>query len=215
MTAKSMGERLGEQLSAQKLSQNALARKAGVRQQTIQYLISSKANGSSYAVRLARALGVNPVWLQEGTGDPLSPAVSVTPYPGMAAAHWIHKLQSLSEVDAMLIGEGLSGPMVVTAAEVGDRAFAVDVVGRSMAPDFQDGDELVADPERKPEPGDFVLAAVGGTLTLRRWRPQTHDGSLYSLVASNADYPAVESDKQQCRIIATVVEHRRKLVDRR
>jgi SOS-response transcriptional repressor LexA len=182
-----------------------------VKQQTVQYLISSRATSSAYAVRLASALGVNPAWLQDGIGSPFQPTVAVSARGSTTRARWVPKASSLSEVDAVLAGS-FNGQSVVTSAETSDRSFAADVLGRSMAPDFAEGDEVIADPDIDPEPGDIVIAAVGDAMVIRRWRPRSVEGvSYFELVAANPDFPVISSLHDQCRVLATVVEHRRRL----
>lgn len=65
---KSFGERLKFARQAAGLSQRALAAKAGLSQPTISDAESGQHAGSSSTARLADALNVNPLWLEEGRG---------------------------------------------------------------------------------------------------------------------------------------------------
>lgn len=209
-----LGSRLGAYLDRIGMSQAELGRRAGVKQQTISYLISSDATSSAYAVRIASALGVNPAWLQDGVGHPLDPTVSIgAGGAGVSRAHWVPKV-TMDRIAQLLETGAADGPRVVTSADVGEHAFAVEVEGRSMQPDFREGDELVVDPSTAPEPGDIVVALVDQVMVLRKYRPkpvQAAKDSAFTLTAINPDYPEVDSSVQECRLVGTVVEHRRRL----
>jgi SOS-response transcriptional repressor LexA len=207
-----MGDRLKRAIKMAGTSQSDLARKSGIKQQTISYLIASHSTGSGYAVRLATSLGVNPLWLQEGVGDPHDPLVTVAPWPEGARASWVVKVKQ-DQVETILSGGEIDGPRVVTSAGVGPNAFAMDVHGRAMAPEMREGDEIIVDRDVRPDPGDLVVAIVDGRPVLRRWRPLPVDagGISFELAASNPDYPAVSSRHQDCLVVGVVVEHRRRL----
>ena len=200
-----LGARLEQHLEKAGVSQAELARVSGVKQQTISYIIRSGARSSAYATRLAQALGVNPYWLQDGTGDPFESTVAVG-HEGATSerAHWVPK----KTMDDLVSGQSVESKAVVTTMEVGPAAYAVDVRGRAMEPALVDGDELIVDPNIQPQPGDFVLAVVDGVAVLRKWRPVGRDGRFH-LVALNPDYPLLECDKSDTAV-AVVVEHRRR-----
>lgn len=54
------------------LSQAELARRVGVKQQTIGQLLTGRSGGSRYLHLIARELGVTPAWLTGETDDPES-----------------------------------------------------------------------------------------------------------------------------------------------
>lgn len=62
-----IGKRLKEARTATWMSQKELHEKSGVSQQMISKLESGKASATSSVVQLARALGVDPGWLVDGT----------------------------------------------------------------------------------------------------------------------------------------------------
>lgn len=205
----SLGARLEKHLDETGISQAELARLSGVKQQTISYIIRSGARSSAYATRLAMALGVNPYWLQDGTGHPFDPAVEVgSEGSHKVRAHWVPK-RKMSELNTGFKGEPATGEVAVTSVEVSANAFAVDVVGRAMDPLLQEGDELIVDPNLMPEPGDYVLAVVDGVAVLRKWRPVGRGGA-FELVAANPDFPLLQCGNDE-PVLAVVVEHRRKM----
>lgn len=94
-------------------------------------------------------------------------------------------------------------------------AFALDVEGLSMAPEFKPGDRIIVDPELAPNPGDFVVARNGSEqATFKKYRPRGIDASgnmVFELVPLNDDYPTLRSDTEHLSVIGVVTEHRKKL----
>src|SRR5262245_38823280 len=70
------------------LTQSALARRIGVKPQSIQALESGAAKSTSHVVAIARVLGVSPDWLDRGDGDSGSEPRPSLPesYPGLEPA---------------------------------------------------------------------------------------------------------------------------------
>ena len=56
---------------------------------------------------------------------------------------------------------GDAGDWLLTDIDLSDSAFALDIRGNSMEPEFKDGDRVIIDPEIAPQPGDFVAAKLG------------------------------------------------------
>nr|WP_306310639.1 helix-turn-helix transcriptional regulator [Xenorhabdus aichiensis] len=71
MKNSNIAERLTEAMKLQKMTQGALAEASGVTQPTIWRLTQGQAKGSSKIIDIAHALGVNPEWLANGTGNML------------------------------------------------------------------------------------------------------------------------------------------------
>lgn len=94
-------------------------------------------------------------------------------------------------------------------------AFALDVEGLSMMPEFRPGDRIIVDPEVSPNPGDFVIARNGTEqATFKKYRPRGIDSAgnmVFELVPLNDDYPTLRSDTEQLTVIGVVTEHRKKL----
>ena len=68
----------------------------------------------------------------------------------------------------------------------GAEAFALRVLGDSMAPEFRDGEIIVVEPDGLARDGAFVLAWHGGEWTFRQLRA---DGGGWVLHALNPAYP--------------------------
>lgn len=93
-------------------------------------------------------------------------------------------------------------------------AFALDVEGVSMMPEFRPGDRIIIEPEIAPNPGDFVVARNGtDQATFKKYRPRGIDGSgnmVFELVPLNDDYATLRSDTEHLTVIGVMTEHRKK-----
>jgi len=102
-----------------------------------------------------------------------------------------------------------------TDQNLSEWAFALDVEGESMAPDFRPGDRIIVDPEVSPNPGDYVIARNGSEqATFKKYRPRGIDATgnmIFELLPLNDDYPTLRSDTESLTVIGVVTEHRKKL----
>lgn len=101
-----------------------------------------------------------------------------------------------------------------TDSDLSEWAFALDIEGLSMMPEFRPGDRIIVDPEISPNPGDFVVAKNGSAqATFKKYRPRgiDHDGNeIFELVPLNDDYPTMRSDTHRLTVIGVMTEHRKK-----
>lgn len=97
---------------------------------------------------------------------------------------------------------------------VSKNAFAITLLDNSMQPKFSANDILIVDPNKKPQPGDFVLAHItaSGHNIIRKYRESEQHSSKnksFELIALNPDWGIVRvSNVNEAVILATVVEHR-------
>jgi len=105
---------------------------------------------------------------------------------------------------------------LLTDLELSASAFALEIKGESMLPDFKPGDRVIIDPEVAPTPGDFVVAknAEDGKneATFKKYRLRgvdDHGDPVIELVPLNPDFPSYRSDQVPITIIGTMVEHRK------
>ncbi|MEF3066331.1 LexA family protein [Pandoraea apista] len=163
---------------------------------------------------LAKFLRVEPVWLRDGTG-PMEGAVNVRP-----AEVGKRRIPLISTVQAGLMHEtvtpyptGGAFEYLLTDLDLSDSAFALEIEGRSMEPDFREGDRIIVDPAVRPVPGDFVVAANGrDEATFKTYRPRGVSATgleLFDLVPLNRDYPTISSEIEAVRVVGVMVEHRR------
>jgi SOS-response transcriptional repressor LexA len=202
-----LGARIRQVLLERGLTQSQLARLVGVKQQTISYICApeSPASSSRYAPKIATILGVNPQWLQSGEGGKYDPTVRIE-LEGVELS--VKKVPFLApkNIKPFLAGETTDTRKgLMTDAEAGGRAFAVEIEGDSMSPIFRPGDRVVVDPDLHPEPGDFVLAQSQGVITFRKYRARG-DG-VFELAPLNDDWPVVRSGTGT-EILGVMVEHR-------
>jgi DNA polymerase V len=69
----------------------------------------------------------------------------------------------------------------------GAEVFALQVLGQSMAPEFEEGDIIVVEPEGALRDGSFVLAQLDGEWIFRQLR---REGALWRLQALNPAFAA-------------------------
>lgn len=102
---------------------------------------------------------------------------------------------------------------ILTDLDVSENAFALEIKGDSMEPDFVEGDIVIIDPSEPPSAGEFV-AAINGSYeaTFKKYRPlgevDRFGREHFELIALNSDYPKLSTLKQEIRIVGTMVEHR-------
>lgn len=102
---------------------------------------------------------------------------------------------------------------LLTDLDLSDRAFALQIKGDSMLPEFKEGDRIIVDCEISPRPGDFVVAKNSEQeATFKKYRLLQIDSSgneVFELTPLNEDYPLMRSDEHHIQIIGTMVEHRK------
>ena len=190
-----------------------------------QYLNGRKPLGLKAAIKIATGLGV-----EVGAFSPrLASELKALAIPNVSAAPNLQKrIPILSDVQAGAPNGGDveareaaidQGNYVIGDADLSDECFALTIQGRSMEPDFVQGDIIIVDPSLAPSPGDFVVASrvdplcSGLEVTFKKYRPRSynHQGQMiFELTPLNPDYPTYVSDADQLTIIAVLVEHRRK-----
>ncbi|WP_332311181.1 helix-turn-helix transcriptional regulator [Burkholderia multivorans] len=79
---RSLAQRLRDTREEKSLSQAQLAARAGVSQTTIANVESGRNQGSKHLLSIARALGVNPAWLESESG-PKDASAAAAPQPGI------------------------------------------------------------------------------------------------------------------------------------
>ncbi|PNO63248.1 LexA family protein [Aeromonas caviae] len=210
-----IGERIKLSRSRLKMTQQQLGDRIGANKASI----SQWENGvytpdAKNLSALAKALSVSVFWLMDGKGDPTGQNLEIAPPD-------IHRIPVISYVQAGVWTETSelreydgNWVYITTDLELGERAFAIELKGHSMEPEFVEGDVVLIDPDEHPHPGDFVVAKNGEeAATFKKYRPRGigEDGQeVFELVPLNDDFPTMRSDRQHIQIIGTMVEHRRR-----
>ncbi|MDX7949343.1 LexA family protein [Aeromonas caviae] len=210
-----IGERIKLSRSRLKMTQQQLGDKIGANKASI----SQWENGvytpdAKNLSALSKALSVSVFWLMDGKGDPTGQNIEM-------ASPDIHRIPVITYVQAGVWTETSeirecdgNWVYITTDLELGERAFAIELKGHSMEPEFVEGDLVLIDPDEHPHPGDFVVAKNGEeAATFKKYRPRGvgEDGQeVFELVPLNDDFPTMRSDRQHIQIIGTMVEHRRR-----
>lgn len=161
--------------------------------------------------RIAHALGCSVADLFSGSGG----VANVAPTPlGSRRIPLINYVQAglLTEVvDIYHVGD--AAEWLLTDRDLSSDAFALEIVGPSMLPEFREGDRVIIDPAVKPQPGDYVVAKNGeDEATFKKYRPRgvnERGNEVFELVPLNEDYASIRSDITPVHIIGTMIEHRR------
>lgn len=232
---KTLSERASYLLELAGNSTKELARIAGVKPPSVSQWVSGKTKsvGIEPATRMGMHFKLNPMWISKGVypmrEDALSPSPdtqaafkpaefdsNVTSVPfGKRPIPVISYVQAglLSDInDPYAPGDGFA--IEICEDDLGRFAFALEIEGDSMLPEFRPGDRVIIDPDVNPMPGDFVVAKNSHQkATFKKYRPRgmnEQGAQVFELVPLNEDYPTMRSDIEQLRIIGTMVEHRKK-----
>jgi len=204
-----MGARVLEVLTELEMSQSDLARKIGVRPQTINFVIRS-GHSSSLVVPIARVLRVSPHWLMTGLGQKTDVSVDsrFSRLPVLTAAQVV---TADSYIDRFLSGEEAI-PEAVTA-QISNRSFAMVVESEAMRPEILVGDLVIVDPTIRPVAGDLVVAVISKVEpVLRRYRVKGRDEkgvAIFELYATHPDHESFVSDLLDVQLRGVVSERRR------
>lgn len=100
---------------------------------------------------------------------------------------------------------------LVTDQKLSSDAFALQVEGDAMLPEFREGDRVIIDPAIHPRPGDYVVAKNGDDVVFQKYRLRfTSQGEkFFELVPLNEDYPTMCSYSAKINVVGTMVEHRK------
>lgn len=216
---KTVAERLRFAREQRGWTQSQLAAASDVFQGTIGNIESGARQSRGSLPKIAKALGVSHDWLADGEGEMVPvggrvEASNVTPAPiGTRPVPLISYVQAgywTEATDPATVGDGFE--YLLTDQELSGSAFALQIEGDSMLPQFKPGDRVIVDPEICPQPGDFVVAMNGGhEATFKKYRPRSLDASgnvVFELVPLNEDFAPMRSDQTPIRIVGTMMEHR-------
>ncbi|WP_017892516.1 LexA family transcriptional regulator [Serratia sp. S4] len=209
-----LGQRLKRLRKAKKLTQAQVAKALKVSDVTIGYWERDlNEPGGKSLTGLARYFGVAEEYLLYGKTD----VSNVTPATlGSTRVPLISYVQAgvwTAESDARSLEGNID--YLLTEQTLSSGTFALKIKGKSMEPEFKEGDLIIVDPELNPLPGDYVVAKNGeheATFKKYRARGVTQDGQdVFELVPLNPDYPTKNSLTEHIEIIGVLVEHRRLL----
>jgi SOS-response transcriptional repressor LexA len=195
--------------------QSELARTLNTSPQTI-HNWESRGVSKQGMLLAQRIVGCSASWLETGKGPmSLSGSPNLTPVELGA-----HRVPIISHAQAV-VWTGISDPYapghvgewLSTDLELSGGAFALEIKGDSMLPEFKSGDRVIIDAAIAPQPGDYVVAQSGEEeATFKKYRPRgmnERGDVVFELVPLNEDYPSMRSDLTPIKIVGVMVEHRK------
>ena len=233
-----LGERIARARAKRGMSQSALARKVGVKPQSIQAIESNKAKGSKHVIAIARALNIPPEFLENGTGwsedgdEPPSPPVA--PEVGDAIPEIDVKGGAGFGGEAMLVnitsaeGETTSAdavkgnwhfpPDYLSEMRVrAKRVRIIEIFGDSMRrPDgagLHSGDRVMVDLEdvNPTPPGIFALWDGFGIVVKRLERVMRSDPPAVHVISDNPSHPPTILTQDEVNIVGRVIWFARRM----
>ncbi len=153
-----MADRIAAARQKKGWNQSELARALDVTPQTVQHWEKGGGIKQARLAEVAKVLGTSVDWLLFGD-DPRVHAVVREPAAPAYVIDGQVPVLALIEVEDWARSGALPerAPSLVSPVEVGPRAFAVRVTGRSMEPRFAPGDIAFVDPDALPAAGRFVV----------------------------------------------------------
>lgn len=210
-------------------SQEVLAKKSGVSQGTIGNIESGARRAHGSLPRIAEALGIRHNWLRDGDGEQhdfpalitsnhtaQEPAAKYEVQPSNVESIATKKqVPLISWVRAGGWGEiddhnpNTTETVPANYSQPGRYAFALSVDGDSMTTNvglsFPHGTIIIVDPDRQPKVGDFVVAKDVAT-QMATFKRLSYDGGRWYLRPQNKEYPTLEIDHPEKRVIGVVIE---------
>jgi SOS-response transcriptional repressor LexA len=166
------------------------------------------------AERIEQNSGFSALWIARGIGSKfaLSGLDNVRPATiGTRAVPLINYVQAGAWTEIADNQQSQFDEYILTDLDLSDSAFALEIKGESMLPDFRPGDRIIVDPAVAPSPGKFVIAKNGNKeATFKKYRLRginKRGEQIFDLVPLNPDFETLHSDTQQIDIIGTVVQH--------
>lgn len=172
---------------------------------------SIKTINGEHCVVVADVLGVSYAWLAAGVGPMKATSARTTSVLAYLTAEQAndHKVS----IDMLFRNNAIDAlTLAMPGLEVSQYDFAYRLPDASMEPQFIRGDTLVMSPEKKPSPGDLVLASINNEAPfLRRYRPRVMQGNnvaTYELTPVHTDFAAITiGPEDSCKIIAVATSH--------
>lgn len=136
------------------ITQEELAKRAGVAASTIANLETGSRLVPRALLEIASALGVSPGWLKDGTGEMKPGAYVLSVDPGQFSLTG-KPLAHLVTLDKRTVSQKVTREQIVAGESGKLYSFALD--DDALAPDHPRGREFVFDADKQPAPGAVVL----------------------------------------------------------
>ena len=205
-----LGQRIRARREELGLTQEQVAEQVGIKQQSYQAIESGVVKKPRHLYEISVTLKCDMAWLLNGKEKEVK---NVEPIALKARqVPLISYVQAGVWTESCELRDSTGFEYIMTSLELSDKAFALQIKGDSMEPEFKEGDVVIIDPAIKPLPGEFVVAMNGESeATFKKYRElgyDEHERMQFELIPLNPDYTTMSTLKQQIRIIGTMVEHR-------
>lgn len=205
-----LGQRIRARREELGLTQEQIASQIGIKQQSYQAIESGSVKKPRYLYEISLALKCDMAWLLSGKEKEVK-NVKVINFEAYKVP-LISYVQAGVWTESCELRDSTGFEYIMTSLELSDKAFALQIKGDSMEPEFKEGDLVIVDPSIKPTPGEFVVAMNGESeATFKKYRElgyDEHERMQFELIPLNPDYTTISTLNQQIRIIGTMVEHR-------
>ncbi|MCQ9124734.1 hypothetical protein BKK56_04095 [Rodentibacter genomosp. 2] len=192
-----IAERMQQRMDILGITQEQLAEKADISQTTVSNILSGVTKKPRNLLEISMALGVNPVWLQSGIGEPFEGSTDVSTYATTEDDEDNITLDVL-DIEASAGHGATNGDMVQVVKQlrfVPDQFYKyypgitpaniriINVKGDSMFPTFNNGDLLFVDISIQYFDGDGVyIFTFDNTLFVKRVQKT---GRNYCIISDN------------------------------
>lgn len=206
---KTLSERVLRTRQTLRLSQMQLAEMAGIKQQSLQKIESGKTKHSKYINEIAKALTVDPGWLQFGTGkfpSHIFPDNENEPQ-NLTSETLVMDWEDLFEIAINKDKPAHKNLKFIPYYRENEACFALQVKDDSMvspgtAKSYVPGEYIIINPELRPEKGDLVIAICDDEVLFRRFL--TYSKKHY-LSPFNTSYPAIEIDEKSVIFCGVII----------
>lgn len=208
------GTRLKSLRKERKLTQKQLGKVVGVSDVTVGYWEKDQNTpGGVSLTKLAKYFGVSEDFLLTGKEDNSNVSAASIGAMQVPIISWVQAGSWTSESDARNLDGSVDYILSTGVHSFG--TFALKVKGKSMEPEFKEGDTIIVDPDLCPGPGDYVVAKNGSDYaTFKKYRARGIDENgkeVFELIPLNQDFATLNSASETISIIGVVVEHRRQM----
>lgn len=196
-------ERISERASILSLSQSDIARRLGIRPQSVQQWFEGETVPRTTRLKeLAAVLKTSVTWLLGGASSSADANTSSVESRGteVPLISWVQAGQWASAEDPYPVGA--AEETVRTFANVGQNAFALRVHGDSMEPLFPDGSVIIVDPGKEARHGSYVVVRLEADAEAT-FKQLVIDGPSKYLKPVNPRYPImrIDADASICGVV--------------
>lgn len=201
-----MADRIKQRMDQIGLTQEDLARGAGLTQPAIWKLLAGKTKRSTRLAEIAETLQLtmNQLIGKDLMPDDPSQLSNVSPGPPITGKvpviSWVQAGRYKEAIE--LFEPGDVEDWIETTVPIREHTFALRIQGDSMEPNFQAGMLVVVEPDLDPQPGDYVIVKNGDEATFKQL---VKDGGDWYLKPLNPRYP-LKPLESTCSIVGVVRE---------